>query len=365
MAVVTARMLDGFFRRHTRTDENGAYTLAEMIPGEYNVHAFKRGYDPGMYPEPVVVEDGQDVTGIDIILEPFTPPFDGFISGVVTDDATAEPIADAIVVAFGLDNSPPWRHRWVVRRTFTSEDGTYAFEYLPEIPFKLFSWAPEYIGEFYDDVQTFHEATPVTPDAENIDFALAPRTVGMRNIAGRITLDGGQPGVESIVYASVDGEIIDVSIADLDGYYSLSDLEIGIYDISAFSVYGEGELGYPADVTFHDLYGADIVLSPTETDEDIEPLPTRNSLSQNYPNPFNARTTISFALMQSADVTLEVFNIVGQKVTVLADDLYQAGHHDIIWDGRDSGGQPVASGVYYYRLTAGDYSETNRMTLLK
>ena len=104
----------------------------------------------------------------------------------------------------------------------------------------------------------------------------------------------------------------------------------------------------------------------TDIEDDNCPTgPYNFELSQNYPNPFNAQTTISFALVQPADVTLEVFNIVGQKVTVLADDLCQAGHHDIIWDGRDSGGKPVASGIYYYRLQAGDYSETNRMTLLK
>jgi hypothetical protein len=361
MAVVAARMLDGFFWRHTRTDENGAYMLAEVIPAEYRVRAFKQGFTPGIYPEEVVVEDGQDVTGIDIVLEPFTPPFDGFISGAVTDDVTGEPVANAIVVAFGFDDH---RHdRWLVRRTFTSDDGSYAFEYLPEIPFKLFSWAPEYVGEFYDDVHTFHEATPVTPDAENIGFALSPRTMGIRYIAGRITLDG-EPGVESIVYAAVDGDIIDIGIADPDGYYCLSDLEIGIYEISAFSIYGEGELGYPADVTFDDLTGADIILSPTDADERTE-LPTMTSLGQNYPNPFNAWTMISFALVEPADVTLEVFNIVGQKVTVLADGFYQAGRHDVIWDGRDSGGTPVASGIYYYRLKAGDHSETNRMTLLK
>ncbi len=362
MAVVAARRLDGFFQRHIRTDENGDYIFNEVIPGQYRVRAFKRGFSPGMYPETVVVEDGQDVTGIDIVLETFTPPFDGFISGTVTDDVSGEPI-NAIIVAFGFDDRP-WHDRWVVRRTFTSDDGSYAFQYLPEIPFKLFSQAPEHVGEFYDNVQTFHEATPVIPDAENIDFALAPQILGIRNIAGSITLDG-EPGVESIVYATIDDEIVYTAIADPDGYYSLNDLEIGTYEISAFSIFGEGELGYPADVTFDDLSGADITLSPTDLDEDAGLLPTRNTLSQNYPNPFNAQTVISFALVEPADVTLEVFNIVGQKVTVLADGYRRAGSHDVVWDGRDSSGRTVASGIYYYRLKAGDHSETNRMTLLK
>jgi protocatechuate 3,4-dioxygenase beta subunit len=363
MAVVTLRAVDGFHWRHTRTDENGDYMFDDVIPGEYRVRAFQFGFEPGEYPDPVMVEDGQDVTGIDIVLTPYEPPFDGYIAGTVTDDETGDPLADAVVVGFGV-HVGPWGPRWIVRRTYTGEDGTYSLGNLPEVPFRIVAWAEGYVGEFYDDVRHFWEATPVTPNADGIDMALSPRSDGIRSIAGRITVQGQNMDVESIVYATVEGQIVDVGLADMDGYYSLTGLEGDVYEISAFSIRGEGSYDSPVDVTFGDFYGADIVLSPTSTD-DSDQLPTRSSLSQNYPNPFNAQTMISFTLTEPADVTLEVFNIVGQRVAVIADGSYQTGTFDVIWDGLDKNGQPVASGVYYYRLRADDYTETRRMTLLK
>ena len=93
--------------------------------------------------------------------------------------------------------------------------------------------------------------------------------------------------------------------------------------------------------------------------------PLRNTIGQNYPNPFNAHTIVSFNLADPAEVELTIFNIFGQKVAILADGFYQAGSHEIIWDGRNTNGNPVSSGVYYYRLKIGENSETRRMTLLK
>jgi len=93
---------------------------------------------------------------------------------------------------------------------------------------------------------------------------------------------------------------------------------------------------------------------------DTEQLPTEFSLSQNFPNPFNPVTEISFALPNASDVKLEIFNIMGQRVAVLAEGPLEAGYHSVIWDGNR-----VASGVYFYRLDAGDFVETKKMVLLK
>jgi hypothetical protein len=80
----------------------------------------------------------------------------------------------------------------------------------------------------------------------------------------------------------------------------------------------------------------------------------------NAPNPFNTSTTIHYAVGQPGVVKLEVFNIIGQRVVTLLDEKQQAGQHSVIWD---ASGQ--ASGVYFYKLTAGDFTEVRRMTLLK
>lgn len=94
-------------------------------------------------------------------------------------------------------------------------------------------------------------------------------------------------------------------------------------------------------------------------------LPEQFELEQNYPNPFNPSTTIAFTLPERADVRLEVFNILGRVVNTLVDKTLSAGQYEVTWDGRTDSGQPLATGVYFYRLTTGDRSATKKMLLLK
>ena len=94
-------------------------------------------------------------------------------------------------------------------------------------------------------------------------------------------------------------------------------------------------------------------------------LPTSFGLSQNYPNPFNPTTTISFSLPQAGNAQLEVFNLLGQKIKTIFDGQADAGLNTVTWDGTNNSGQTVASGIYFYRLTADNYSDTKKMTLLK
>jgi hypothetical protein len=104
-------------------------------------------------------------------------------------------------------------------------------------------------------------------------------------------------------------------------------------------------------------------------------------LFQNYPNPFNPVTIIRYAIgrgqkkpadggQRTADgffahTTLKIYNTLGQKVRTLVDGPIHAGSHQVLWDGKDEEGKDVASGVYFYQLTAGDYKKTRKMTLLR
>lgn len=94
-------------------------------------------------------------------------------------------------------------------------------------------------------------------------------------------------------------------------------------------------------------------------------LPTDYALDQNYPNPFNPDTQIGFALPSDSRVQLNVFNVLGQHVTTLLDDQLPAGFHTVSWDGNDSDGSSVASGVYFYRITAENFKSSKKMMLLK
>jgi len=88
--------------------------------------------------------------------------------------------------------------------------------------------------------------------------------------------------------------------------------------------------------------------------------PTAFTVAQNTPNPFNPSTTISFALAKSGDVSVEVFNVAGQKIATLADGYHQTGAHSLVWD---ASGQ--AAGVYFYTIKSGNMSKTMKMTLIR
>jgi hypothetical protein len=105
---------------------------------------------------------------------------------------------------------------------------------------------------------------------------------------------------------------------------------------------------------------------PVDADEDIGGLvPGEFALHQNRPNPFNSATEIRFSLPKASAVKLEILNILGQKVITLIDDDLKPGHHTVLWNGRDFNDQTVATGIYFYRLRAGDLHDSKKMLLLK
>ncbi len=100
-------------------------------------------------------------------------------------------------------------------------------------------------------------------------------------------------------------------------------------------------------------------------DDDNASLPTHFSLAQNYPNPFNPTTQIDYAVPQRSNVRIDVFNVQGQLVRTLVDEMKAPGFHSVEWDGRDNGNTDVASGIYFYRIAAGDFHESRKMVMLK
>jgi len=100
-----------------------------------------------------------------------------------------------------------------------------------------------------------------------------------------------------------------------------------------------------------------MICGPVGIDDGL--LPYQTSLNGNYPNPFNASTFINFDLAEKAQVTVDIFNVLGQKVITLVDEVKEAGTHKVKWDA------DVTSGMYFYRLKTGDYVSTKKMVLLK
>ena len=94
--------------------------------------------------------------------------------------------------------------------------------------------------------------------------------------------------------------------------------------------------------------------------DESESFPTEYSLKQNYPNPFNPVTTLEYTLFSPGEVSLIIYNLFGQEVARLVSEVQQAGYHEVTWDASN-----FASGIYFYRLQAGDFVQTRKMVLLK
>jgi len=94
-------------------------------------------------------------------------------------------------------------------------------------------------------------------------------------------------------------------------------------------------------------------------------LPVITELQGNYPNPFNPETTIRYSLKESVPVVIEIYNVKGQLVKTLVNEAKAAGNHSVVWNGRDNQNRPVSSGIFFYKMHAGKYSNTKKMILMK
>jgi hypothetical protein len=99
-------------------------------------------------------------------------------------------------------------------------------------------------------------------------------------------------------------------------------------------------------------------------------VPDENLLLQNYPNPFNPETWIPFAVTQDTDVTIRIYNVSGQLVRTLNLGRLDAGYYvdkskSAYWDGKNSRGESVASGIYFYQIRAGDFFASKKLVILK
>ncbi|MCK4295939.1 MAG: T9SS type A sorting domain-containing protein, partial [Candidatus Marinimicrobia bacterium] len=127
------------------------------------------------------------------------------------------------------------------------------------------------------------------------------------------------------------------------------DNSIGSNWVESTTPYGAGDYGTPGSQNF-----------PVAITENKLKSHAQFSLFQSYPNPFNPVTTISFQFPKSEFANLSIYNTKGQLIETLINKQIQSGYHSVIWDGSN-----VGSGVYFYRILAGDYSATGKCILLK
>ncbi len=150
-------------------------------------------------------------------------------------------------------------------------------------------------------------------------------------------------------YGGPESDYCEMILRDKDNNYMLVGRSYS-YTSGGSDVYVLKLVGDPATDIFEQLPGE---------------LPASVTLAQNYPNPFNMSTVIEFSLQTRSPVTLSIFNILGQKVKQWSEGPLTAGVYRFEWDGCSESGQVVSSGVYFYRLEAGSFSQARKMVLLK
>ncbi|MDP8209340.1 MAG: FlgD immunoglobulin-like domain containing protein, partial [Candidatus Stygibacter australis] len=158
------------------------------------------------------------------------------------------------------------------------------------------------------------------------------------------------------VVGNLENEPLHFAYYDAEGNAYISDYEL-IFD-------SDSKLGDP-----YNLLTVEFLI--TEGNEDLD-VPSSYSLNQNYPNPFNLKsgerdfnTCIRYGLPVSGDVKLSLYNIRGQKVCDIVNEVQEAGFHTIEWDGTDKFGNSVSAGLYFYYLKSGETSLHRKLIILK
>jgi len=171
------------------------------------------------------------------------------------------------------------------------------------------------------------------------------------------------------VYGTVDNYLHDAALADNPPSGVRYQVNDGDRTMESLGVHEHWN--NPVDRQYNRNLGCSegielIKLTPdTSTGVDSIERPSSFVTVSAFPNPFNPSTTISFRISQKTRVNLTVYNINGQSVNTLVDTIKEAGNHSVIWYGTDSSGMKVASGIYLYRLKAGNFSKTQKMTFMR
>ena len=128
----------------------------------------------------------------------------------------------------------------------------------------------------------------------------------------------------------------------------------------------EGYLGVYSNDPVNPVMNVHLILDVLTGIDDMEDLiPTKYALHQNFPNPFNPSTTIKYDLKAKTDIKLTIYNVLGQKVRTLVNTNQTAGFQKVVWNGLNEIGEQVSTGVYIYRIEAGDFVKARKMVFMK
>ena len=208
------------------------------------------------------------------------------------------------------------------------------------IAFELLYTNKEFIDSVYTETGHFM-------GSDVLFYSIIEKEEGRVSIG--ITRKAGQGGV------SGDGVVAKVFLKALSSTPDGTEIVLTIQNISAVDPQGN-------PISF--ITEPETLITEVQANA-YSAIPEIFFISQNYPNPFNSQTIIQYQLPKRSRVTIKIFNLLGQEIETLVDEEKEPGYYTATWDGRDSTGREVASGIYLYQIKAGNFTKTRKMLLLR
>ncbi len=307
----------------------------------------------------LIISDIQDTRGYAVDIS----PYDSYVvtvRGVVMTDSTDE-IGDYWI----QDAAAPWSGIWVNDDTFThvkgdeievtgTVDEDFGVTRIESVTSSVVVNAG--VGEFAPIDVTTGTVTTGGVGAESYESVLV--RIPSAEVTGEFP--DGFPGFGEFVVNDGTGDLrLDDFFDAYPGQGADTTYALGeFYDLTGFGYFSFGNYKIiPRDTL-------DVIPVDVSIDEDLA-VPTEFELEQNYPNPFNPSTDIRYSIAKAGIYSLEIYNVLGQRIATLVSKQHAIGTHQINWAGFDSNGAQVGSGIYFYRLSGEGVAQTRKMILLK
>jgi hypothetical protein len=281
----------------------------------------------------------------------FASPDRGKIALFFRDYFTLDKIAGDAGQPLNLDSSVSFDFDWGIDEFAIDNDANAFISYhqLGEVTWERFVWSEQYGSRRLYDLNGMEQTAFIFQYAfcpsRNVILGIESRINSNDNLTDlSFSTDGGDTWSLSLIQPEWGNASSPRFIADT--------LFLATQSTDSFRVYYQA---IPVD---------DIVANSVGINGEESPLPAEISLI-NYPNPFNAHTTIGFNLPKAGKVMLAIYDIAGREIKELVEGYYQAGPHSVVWNGMNEGNRPVASGVYFCKLSVDDKEDIRKLLLLK